>query len=105
MMNQSDIDCFRGRVRTNLAGLFAMLDVNSDGFIEKGEVRAMIEYNGFECFPRGLYEGSETWDKEKQIYEFFRMCNKKGDGQITKDELREFFLDTCDKLERKLNGD
>ena len=59
--SQADINNMREQVSDNLAGLFAMVDINGDGFIEKDELRYALD-RGFECFPPGLYEGSETWD-------------------------------------------
>ena len=33
------------------------------------------------------------------------MSDKNGDGLVSKDELREFLLKSCDILQRKLDGD
>ena len=103
-MNLEDIGMMREQVKTNIVGLFAMVDVNGDGFIEKDELRSKME-DGFDPFPPGYNEEMKTWDIEKKVDEFFRMADANGDGLISKDELRTFFMNTLDEMERKLKGE
>ena len=96
-MNQEDIENMREQVNTNLAGLFAMVDVNGDGFIEKEELRIKMD-EGFEPLPHSF---ADWMDKEKQISQFFKLAYKNDDGMVSKDEL----MAILNKLSERLAAD
>ena len=97
-MNQQDIDDMRDRVKTDIDGLFNMVDDNGDGFLEKAELRAKME-EGFEPLPPGMADGM---DKEAQIEKFFQIADANADGKISKDELAGFFNTMLDQLQANL---
>ena len=78
-MNREEIAEMRQRVADDIAGLFAMVDDNSDGFIEKDELRAKME-EGFEPLPPGM---ADNMTKEQQIAKFFEIADSNADGKIS----------------------
>ena len=97
-MNREEIAEMRERVSSDIDGLFGMVDDNSDGFIEKDELRAKME-EGFEPLPPGMADGM---NKEQQIAKFFEIADSNADGKISKDELVGFFNKMLDQLENQL---
>ena len=97
-MNREEIAEMRQRVAHDIDGLFGMVDDNSDGFIEKDELRSKME-EGFEPLPPGMADGM---DKEAQIAKFFEIADTNADGKISKDELVGFFNKMLDQLEASL---
>ena len=97
-MNREEIAEMRERVRSDIAGLFGMVDENGDGFIEKVELQAKME-EGFEPLPPGMADGMS---KEQQIAKFFEIADTNSDGKISQDELVGFFNKMLDQLEASL---
>ena len=78
-MNAEMISEMRTRVATDIEGLFGMVDVNNDGFIEKDELREKMD-EGFEPLPPGMADGM---DKNAQIAKFFEIADTNADGKIS----------------------
>ena len=87
----------RQRVASDIDGLFGMVDDNSDGFIEKDELRQKME-EGFEPLPPGMADGM---DKEAQIAKFFEIADTNRDGKVDKAELTNFFMKMLDQMEAR----
>ena len=71
--------------------LFAAMDTNGDGYLDKNEARAQISAN---------YGQS----KEALVTELFRRIDANGDERITKDELIGFFSAMFDQIDGILDG-
>ena len=81
----------REAMRASCSEMFATLDTNGDGFIDKAEARAQIT---------GNYDHS----KEALVTELFRRVDANGDERISIDELIGVFSAMFDQFDVILDG-
>ena len=99
-MSREQIAQMRARISRDIPFLFGMLDSNSDGLIDRDELRAKME-RGFEPIPEELSKGMT---KDQQIEMFFKVADTDADGKVSQDELAAYFEKMFDDLEVKLYG-
>ena len=81
----------REEMQTCCTEIFATMDTNGDGFLDKNEARAQISAN-------------DHFTKEALVTELFRRIDANGDERITKDELIGFFSAMFDQIDGILDG-
>ena len=94
-MDASEIQAMREKVTSDIDGLFSMVDVNGDGYIEKEELIAKMG-EGFEPLPPGV---ADNMTAEQQLNKFFEIADTNKDGRVDKQELTNFFLKMLDQME------
>ena len=96
-MDASEIADMRAKVQSDIDGLFAMVDADGNGYIEKEElIQKMAE--GFEPLPPGV---ADNMTAEQQLNKFFEIADTNRDGKVDKTELTDFFIKMLDQMEAR----